>query len=126
MNPEKEVIALEEALFEKKVRSSRERLLELLSPDFREIGASGNYFGLDEVLRDLSTEEGWSIKTKDYEFRQLSNDIALLTYRACIRHSETDSGVFSIRTSTWKQFEGRWKMAFHQATRIPPFEIASD
>ncbi len=123
MSLEGEIIALEKALFEKKVRSSKERLLELLSSDFREIGASGNCFGLGEVLSDLPTEDGWSIKAGDFQFHQLTSDIAQLTYRAHIKHSKVDSGVFSIRNSFWKRCDGRWKMEFHQATKTAPFDV---
>ena len=47
-----------------------------------------------------------------------------LTYRAFIRHSATDPGVYSLRTSLWKNVDGKWKMAFHQATMVPPFALA--
>lgn len=120
-----EIIALEKVLFEKVVRSSKARLLELLSPNFREIGASGNCFGLDEVLNDLPTEEGWSIKAVDFQFHQLADDFAQLTYRAHIKHSEMDGGVFSIRNSFWKRHADQWKMEFHQATKTAPFDLAS-
>ena len=123
MNLEEAIISLEETLFQKEIRNSGERLSELLSPEFREIGASGNYFGLDEVLRSLPTEDEWSIKALDYSFRRLSDDIAQLTYRAFIKHSATDEGVYSIRNSIWKKHsDDQWKMEFHQATKVAPLD----
>ena len=124
MTLKENIIQLEERLFQPHIRSSRERLLELLSPKFQEIGASGNCFGLAEVLVDLPTEQDWSIVTKDYEFHSLSDGLVRLTYRAFIRHSMTDPGVYSIRTSLWKNFDGQWKMEFHQSTKAPPFAFA--
>ena len=123
MTLEQEIIRLEELLFQPHVRASRESLLNLLSPDFKEIGASGNCFGLGEVLSDLPMEDSWSIVTKDYEFHVLSETIVRLTYRAFIRHTIEDPGVYSIRTSLWKNVDGNWKMDFHQATKVPPFAM---
>ena len=124
MSLKAEIIRLEELLFQKHVRSSPDRLRELLSDDFREIGASGNCFGLDEVLADLPTGEGWSIVTRDHEFQTVTDDVVRLTYRALIRHSINDAGVHSIRSSIWKNCAGQWKMAFHQATKLPVFAAA--
>ena len=113
-----DIIRLEELLFQKHIRSSPDRLRELLSEDFCEIGASGNCFALKAVLADLPTEAGWSIVTRDYEIQTLADDVVRLTYRAFIKHSIDDAGVHSIRSSIWKKHADEWKMAFHQATRL--------
>jgi hypothetical protein len=98
-------------------------LLELLAADFIEISSSGNRVELDKILAILPAEEGWSIVTKDYECHPLSDGIVRLTYRAFVQHSATDPGVYSIRTSLWKNVGGKWKMEFHQATKTAPFAL---
>lgn len=123
MSPKSAIIRLEELLFQKHVRSSPDRLRELLSDDFCEIGASGNCFGLKEVLADLPTEVHWSIVMRDYEMQTVTDDVVRLTYRALIKHSIDDAGVHSIRSSIWKNCAGQWKMAFHQATKVPPTDL---
>ncbi len=123
MTLKEEIISLEELLFQRQVRASPERLLELLSREFKEISTSGKCVELNEILVILSTEEGWSIVTRDYEFHALSETIVRLTYRAFIRHSISDPGVYSFRTSLWRNAGGQWKMEFHQGTRAPPFAM---
>lgn len=123
MTLKQEIIRLEELLFQPHVRASRKYLLELLSPNFLEISASGRCVGLNEILAILPREDSWSIVTRDYEFHVLSETIMRLTYRAFIRHTIDDPGVYSIRTSLWKNVDGNWKMEFHQATTVPPFAM---
>jgi hypothetical protein len=47
MDIKNHLIELEKSLLTFEVRHSKERLIELISTDFNEIGASGAYFGLD-------------------------------------------------------------------------------
>ena len=117
------IIEKEKALLTFEVRSSVERLKSLLSREFKEVGASGAYFGLDDVLERLPTEENWSCKTQDWEFRMLSSEIAQTIHRAFVVHFDGDEGVYSRRTSIWRNESGEWKMIYHQATKIEPFEI---
>lgn len=62
-------------------------------------------------------EIDWEIM--DFEINQLSDDCVLATYRL-IRHSElNENKKYSLRSSIWKCFEGKWKMIFHQGTLMP-------
>ncbi|NIC06559.1 nuclear transport factor 2 family protein [Halomonas sp. DX6] len=56
-----EAILIEQvkALLTSEVRSSATRLQALLAPDFLEIGASGDFFGIDSVLDRLPQETDW-------------------------------------------------------------------
>lgn len=117
------LIKKEKALLTFDVRSSVEKLKSLLSNEFKEVGASGAYYGLSEVIECLPAEENWSCKTQDWEFRLLSSDIAQTIHRAFIVHFDGDEGVFSRRTSIWKKESGEWKMIYHQGTKVEPFEI---
>ena len=117
------IIEKENALLTWEVRSSADKLRSLLSVEFREVGASGAYFGLSEVLESLLSEENWSCKTKDWEFRALSDDVVQTIHRAFVVHFEGDKGVYSRRTSIWRNESGEWKMIYHQGTKIEPFHI---
>lgn len=123
MDLKQQIIQLEENLFTLEVRSSKKRLVEFLSEDFQEIGASGDFFGLNEVLSQSPAVPSWSIKTKDYQLKLLSDDIVILTYRAFIRQSKLDTGTYSLRSSIWKKQDEGWKMTFHQGTIIKPTQF---
>ena len=56
MRLRKKIINLEKALLTFEVRQSAAKLTELLSEDFKEIGASGACFGLAEILEHLPCE----------------------------------------------------------------------
>lgn len=103
---------LEEKLLTSEVRSSRIELKKLLADDFFEIGSSGRILYKGEVIAD----DGIGIvkmKLSDFEIHPLSDDIVLATYRIF----NEISNQHSLRSSIWKQFEGEWKMVFHQGTK---------
>ncbi len=61
--------------------------------------------------------------TRDWECRQLADDIVQTVYRAFIVNDGDGSGTFSRRSSLWRLENGCWKMVFHQGTRVDPFEL---
>ncbi|MFQ3230759.1 DUF4440 domain-containing protein [Reinekea sp.] len=123
MNLKSKIIDLEKSLLTFEVRHSKLELLKRISPDFKEIGASGAYFGLDNVLERLPTEESWSATAQDFEFSQISEEICQVIYRTFNKSSESATGTYSRRSSFWKKFDDGWKMFFHQGTKIEPFEL---
>ena len=66
-----ELIQSDLALLTSQVRQSIDKLRELLSSDFLEIGASGDYFGLSEVLSSLPEDVSQTCHAQDFEFRML-------------------------------------------------------
>ncbi len=116
-----QLIEKEKALLSNDVRSSAEKLKSFISEDFIEIGASGNVFGLKEVLEWLPENKSWSAKVSDFRFRFISDGIVQLIYKASIKHNEKEEGEYSLRTSTWKKEFGTWKIVFHQGTKISPY-----
>jgi len=123
MKLEAHIIELEKSLLTFEVRHSKEELIKRLAPEFKEIGASGAYFGLDHILQRLPTEQTWSALVQDFEFNQFSDDVCQLVFRAFIKSSDEDEGTYSLRSSFWKKFDDGWKMIFHQGTKVAPFEI---
>ena len=125
MKLEQKILGMEKSLLTFEVRHSREKLMHLISSDFREIGASGRRFGIEEILIRLPKEEFWSCQAQDWEFRMISRDVAQVIFRAFIKHLNTDEGTYSSRSSIWVQEENCWKMIFHQGTKIDAFEVKS-
>jgi hypothetical protein len=52
---------------------------------------------------------------------QLSNDCVLATYKLIEHNKINEKKKYSLRSSIWKCFDGRWKMFFHQGTLTSEF-----
>jgi hypothetical protein len=124
MEIEAALIANDKALLTPEVRRSVPKLKSLLSEDFREIGATGAYFGLQNVLDRLPKTDNWSATAQDFECRMLSPTVGQVVFRCVITHDADVEPVYSHRSSIWKLEDGDWKMVFHQGTKVAPFEVA--
>lgn len=111
-----QLIALEEYLFDPKVRASYVELDKLLADDFIEITASGTQFGKQAALARLPTEQAPIIQAQDYQFRRLAPDCAQLLYRATMVKAGETKPIFSLRCSIWQANHQQWQMVYHQGT----------
>jgi hypothetical protein len=115
---EKNIFELENELIKSETRQSAEKISELLSDDFTEFCSSGNIYNYnngDVFDKNIKLAEiKWEII--QFKTKQLSNDCILVTYKL-IKHSELNEHMkYSLRSSTWKCSNGKWKMIFHQGT----------
>ena len=102
---------LEERLLDPSVRASPDEVATLLADEFIEFGSSGRIYDKQQIIRHLQEEQGEAQLTlAEFSARRLSADIVLVTYR--VVESRT------IRSSIWSFQEGRWRMVFHQGTKI--------
>jgi len=118
---EKKIFELENKLLKSETRQSAEKISELLSDNFTEFCSSGNIYNYnkgDVFDKNINLSElKWEIK--QFTTKQISNDCILATYKL-IKHSELNEYMkYSLRSSTWKCLNGKWKMIFHQGTLIP-------
>ena len=124
--------ALELRLHEPGVRASMQDLGALLHPDFLEHGRSGRRYDRAAILARLSgagaaeaAARPPDIVTRDFECRQLSQDLALLSYRSAHRGPDGALVRHSLRASLWQRSDdGAWRMRFHQGTACEPFDLA--
>ena len=108
-----ELLGYETALA-RRDRGAIDRPLEsLLADDFVEFGSSGEILSRQMVADLLQQEPPRELSLDAFSATMLSNDVALLTYRA--------GG--SNRSSIWLRTQGRWRLRFHQGT--PPHDTAS-
>jgi hypothetical protein len=118
---------LEVALHQRLTRGDAVRLRELLHPRFREIGRSGREYSRDDVLAELVDQpQACEILSEDYRLDQLSERLALLTYRSA--HVAADGALerHSLRSSLWELTEGGgWQLRFHQGTPTEPLEASA-
>jgi hypothetical protein len=105
---------LEEELLDPEVRRSPERVSRLLADNFSEIGSSGMIYDRNGIIEALQREASGAARATLSEFtaRWLAPRVALVTYRI------TRGGRSRLRSSIWKQTQGRWLMVFHQGTPL--------
>ncbi|WP_026825248.1 MULTISPECIES: nuclear transport factor 2 family protein [Exiguobacterium] len=105
---------LEEALLTTEVRQSTERLRELLTEDFFEIGSSGRILYQDWNQTTLQLDPIEAVLS-EFTLHPLTEGHVLVTYHLVqpILKRETR------RSSIWVFVDGRWKMRFHQGTVVP-------
>lgn len=114
---------LECKLHQPECRKNRECLAKLLAPDFREFGRSGATYAREDTLMLLPIDsEPPQIHAQDFAVNQLSDSIALLTYREA--HVNPLGKLFrhTNRSSIWRLDSSAWQMVFHQGTPTDPFD----
>jgi hypothetical protein len=111
---EEEIRALELSLLTPPVRTSAERLHQLVSADFRELGASGKIYGKAEAIAallagpPLPASAGSASELSDFHAVEVAPGVALATYRT----------PRSLRSSIWRREGGAWRIYFHQGTPV--------
>jgi hypothetical protein len=106
------LIELERELHRMDVRRDRDRLEQLLTPDFTEIGVSGRVYDRLAIMIELQQDrDDVDIQAKDFSARRVSDDVVLVQYS-----TEGPSGP-AHRTSLWVRYFDSWRLAFHQGTR---------
>ncbi|WP_027468534.1 nuclear transport factor 2 family protein [Deefgea rivuli] len=117
----KQLIAYEQVLHQADVRKNAAQLAELLHADFFEIGGSGNSYDRAAIIQALQSENPAKVWSQDYELKMISDQVALLIYKAA--HFAADGTLVrhSLRSSLWRFELEKWSMIFHQGTPTAPF-----
>lgn len=109
--------ALEVELHHPDVRRSRERLEQLLHPDFYEVGRSGRTYTRDTVIDQLTAEQSQPImESEAFTLLELAPGVALLTYRSAFADPERGLSYHALRSSLWLKTSNGWQMRYHQGT----------
>ena len=120
---EKHIFELEDRLLQPEVRSSAEKIAELLHIDFFEYCSSGSVYCYrkGDVFDEKNGSATVHREIKDFEINLLSPDVVLATYKV-IQHDELSQNLkYSLRSSIWKCFNGEWQIVFHQGTLTDSF-----
>jgi hypothetical protein len=117
------LIRLELELHQAEVRADGGRLGALLHPEFAEFGRSGQVWTRQAVLDEFTAASSPSahprIHAEGFALQQLSDDVALLTYRSAHVDEAGAQSRWTLRSSLWQRCQGRWVMRFHQGTPVP-------
>lgn len=115
---EKLIFQLENDLLKSEIRKSPEKISELLAEDFIEFTSSGSeyHYKSGDVFQKQEDNSKLLWQITDFIIKQLSDDCILAIYKV-IKHNETNENKkYSLRSSIWKSYCGKWKMIFHQGT----------
>ena len=107
---------LEELLTQPAIRRSAQKLNELLADDFREFGGSGRIFDKQQIIDALQPQPPCELWLEDFQATGLAPDVVLVTYRGNCRFADSEKVSRSLRSSIWRNQNGRWKVVFHQGT----------
>jgi hypothetical protein len=109
--------ALEVELHHPGVRCSRERLQQLLHPEFHEVGRSGRAYDRDTVAAYLSGQPLQPVVfSDDFSVAELAPGVALLTYRSAEGGPGQGPVRHTLRSSIWVKTEAGWLLRYHQGT----------
>lgn len=109
--------ALEVELHHPGVRCDRDRLEQLLHPEFHEVGRSGRAYDRDTVIGHLGTLASQPTVASDgFALACLGPEVALLTYRSA--HVVPGGGLanHTLRSSLWVKSAVGWQLRYHQGT----------
>lgn len=109
--------ALEVELHHPGVHCSRERLEQLLHPEFHEVGRSGRPYNRETVINYLSAVRRQpTVVSEAFSVAALGPESALLTYRSAQIEKETGLTKHTLRSSVWLQTSAGWQLRYHQGT----------
>lgn len=109
--------SLEAELHHPGVRCSRERLEELLHPEFREVGRSGAPYTRETVIRFLASRAAPPrVVASAYVAEEIAEGVALLTYRSALQANDGAPVLPALRSSVWKKTQAGWQLLYHQGT----------
>jgi hypothetical protein len=109
--------SLEVELHHPGARCSPERLDELLHPEFREVGRSGQIYDRATCIRFLTGKSvAPNVQSDAFALEPLVEGLALLTYRSAHRGSDGTLHTHTLRSSLWQRGEARWQLRYHQGT----------
>jgi len=107
---------LEASMTKQEIRRSPEQLARLLADDFREFGGSGRVFNKGQIIEALQNQPPLELWLDEFQVESLSADLALVTYRGHCKFPDSERVSHSLRSSIWRNREGRWEVVFHQGT----------
>ncbi|MEV6553018.1 DUF4440 domain-containing protein [Streptomyces sp. NPDC051597] len=102
-------------LLDPQVRACEERVLELLDPEFTEIGASGRHWDRNSILAatgDGTVSDDAPVHVAEMSGVVLAPGVVHLTY------ATEHAGRRARRSSLWRLTESGWRLYFHQGTPV--------
>lgn len=109
------ILELERKLIQEDIRSSAEKIAEIMADGCLEYCSSGTIYRYKNgETFPLGREPDWEIV--DFEAKELATGLMHSTFKL-LRNDEVDEDKrVSLRSSIWKLNNEKWQMIFHQGT----------
>jgi hypothetical protein len=108
---------LETELHTIEARRNRQRMEELLHPDFVEFGRSGKRYTRADILNEFGpTSVLPVVRSGNFELAVLAEGVVLLTYTSAHEDADGKHSRHTLRSSIWVSTQLGWQMRFHQGT----------
>lgn len=112
-----ELQPLEVELHHPGIRSNRERVEQLLHPEFHEVGRSGRTYDRQQIVLYLSSQQSFAVvESNCFSASELSPGVVLLTYRSAHVGADGKRERHTLRSSLWLKSGATWQLRFHQGT----------
>ena len=109
--------SLELELHHPGVDCTRERLEQLLHPQFHEVGRSGHPYDRRTVIDFLATHPTRpAVESDAFALELLAPELALLTYHSVQRQADGTQVNPTHRMSLWALTAEGWQLRYHQGT----------
>jgi len=118
MNASDIIKNFETELLQPEIRKSTERLDELIADEFTEIGESGKQYNKRDIFDALPKQSGIKFFLSNFKATEISFDVVLATFELEKEISESGEKIMSLRSSIWKNKDGRWQIIYHQGTPL--------
>ena len=118
MNAKLQLIqSLEVELHHPGVRCDRDRLEQLLHPEFHEVGRSGRTYSRETIVDYMSSQEVQPVVVSEaFSLTELGPGVVLLTYRSAHVESGAVLAHHTLRSSIWVETSIGWQLRYHQGT----------
>ena len=110
------LLKLEEAMTKPDIRKCPNKLSRLLADDFREFGSSERTFDKRQIIEALMNQPLLQLWLDEFQVMQSASDVALVTYGGNCKFPGSNQVSHSLRSSIWRNRNGRWEVAFHRGT----------
>ena len=114
---------LEISIHQHDVRTSIDKLTELLHPNFVEISYSGKTYDFNSMLDSLpKLPPDFIVWSQGYEYYEYAPNIVQVIYLSANLEKDGSLSRHAKRTSIWVKKLNSWQMKFHQGTPVAAFE----
>ena len=109
------IYELETSLLTSEVRTSFEKLNQIIADDFIEYGSAGLIYDKKITLEKLPKTKPLNYRLYDFEIFIFSEQVVQTRFKTD-RTNADGTQTISLRSSLWKNNNGTWQMFFHQGT----------
>ena len=109
---------LEAELVTVAVWQSRDELEARISPEFVEIGPDTGPLDREGLIGIILGTNPGTWQGEHFTVRELAPTVALATYRSVIDRGDGSPLRVALRSSIWRRDDDRWRLEFHQITRV--------